>query len=207
MEGKMKKEEVRSQNPGVNGSRWVLTVVTLVTLSAGLTPTATAQCGASMVSKTAPVWRNIPQVMSPMRTEPKAADIAIGEDPSAPAGIAGMWIITFTSGGQVVDQGFDVWHRDGTEMLNDTPPPATGNICLGIWSPNGYVGFKLYHPSWTFDESGNLSGTAIIRENVALDPKNRNRFSGTFTVDIYDLTGTKLAHIDGTVAAQRIVGD
>jgi hypothetical protein len=59
------------------------------------------------------------------------------------ANIVGLWKITFTSGGQVVDQGFDAWHSDGLEVLNDTPPPATGNVCLGVFAQTGHCTFKL----------------------------------------------------------------
>ena len=40
--------------------------------------------------------------------------------------IVGLWLTTFTSGGQIIDQGFDMWTSDGTEILNDAPPPSTG---------------------------------------------------------------------------------
>src|ERR1700744_4534687 len=44
--------------------------------------------------------------------------------------IVGLWMTNFISQGQLVDQGFDAWLADGTEILNDNPPPATGNVCL-----------------------------------------------------------------------------
>jgi hypothetical protein len=149
-------------------------------------------------------WRNLPSVLDPVRTVTSAETNAA--DSPAPGDITGLWKITFTSGGQVVDQGFDVWHSDGTEILNDTPPPATGNICLGVWSAVGPRAYKLYHPSWTFDNNGNLDGTAIIQEQVTLDSKAAT-FKGTFTVDVYDLSGAHLDRLEGTVAAQRITGD
>ena len=107
---------------------------------------------------------------------------------------------------KISDQGFDVWHSDGTELLNDTPPPATGNVCVGVWTQTQKLSFKLYHPSWTFDGNGNLNGTAIIREQVALDSRG-NSFKGTFTVDVLDLAGNRIFHQAGTLTAQRITGD
>jgi hypothetical protein len=48
--------------------------------------------------------------------------------------IVGLWTVTFNSNGQVFDQGYDQWHSDGTEILNDTAPPqpanGAGTICL-----------------------------------------------------------------------------
>lgn len=120
--------------------------------------------------------------------------------------IVGLWNSTFTSGGQVVDQGFDQWNSDGTEVLNDDPAPATGNVCLGVYVKSGPATFKLKHPSWTFDANGNLTGTAIIREQVTV-AHDGNTYKGTFTVDIYDIPGNHLTQFGGTIAAQRITVD
>jgi len=185
--------------------------VAVVTLCAGFGSIARAQCAASLAGKSGlvvPAWRNISSVLDPVRTQPPAETSAetSAEAATAAGDITGLWTITFTSGGQVVDQGFDVWHSDGTELLNDTPPPATGNVCVGIWSRTGGRGYKLYHPSWTFDNNGNLDGVAIIWEQVTLDPRGAT-FKGTYTVDVSDLSGAPLAHFEGTIAAQRITGD
>lgn len=171
----------------------------------GLTPKAKAQCGAGMISPKARVqWQNVPSAMAALsvsgaRVQPPAA---IGTDPTV-ATIVGLWKITFTSGGQVVDQGFDAWHSDGTETLNDSPAPSTGNVCLGVYSRSAFLGYKLYHPSWTFDDKGNLTGTAIIQEDVTINLKG-DTFQGTFTVDVYDLAGNHLDKLSGTVSATRI---
>jgi hypothetical protein len=53
-----------------------------------------------------------------------------------------------------VDVGFEQWHSDGTEMLNDTPPPASGNVCLGTWEKIGPQTYTLVHPA--FNAEGNL---------------------------------------------------
>ena len=50
--------------------------------------------------------------------------------------IVGLWKVTFTSGGQVTDVGFDAWHSDGTETLNDVSP-ISHNVCLGVWKQTG----------------------------------------------------------------------
>jgi hypothetical protein len=131
----------------------------------------------------------------PQRPAPK--------DTQGPPSITGLWLITFTSDGQVVDEGFDAWHSDGIEVLNDTPPPASGNVCLGTWTQTAPLSFQLTHPSWTFDDAGNLSGIAVIAEKVALDPGG-NSFAGTFTVDVYDLTDNNILHLDGQISADRV---
>ena len=123
----------------------------------------------------------------------------------ANASIVGLWKTTFTSGGEVVDQAFEVFHSDGTEMMVDTAPPASDNVCVGVWAATGQ-GVKLNHPSWTFDDKGVLNGTAAIKMNLTLDPHGSS-FTGTFTVDVFDLAGNTLVHLTGTVAAKRITAD
>jgi len=180
--------------------RNALLLLTTVTLTAALSTPALAQCGASMIGpKSGIAYQALPQ--SRLGTqELKKAD-------AAPAGgsMVGLWKVAFVSGGYIVDQAFDAWHSDGTETLNDTPPPSTGNVCLGVWSQTGKV-YKLNHPSWTFDANGNLTGTAVIREQVTVDPHG-NTFTGTFTVDVYDLSNNLLYHLSGTVSGDRITAD
>jgi len=122
------------------------------------------------------------------------------------ASIVGLWISTFTSGGQVVDQGFDQWNSEGTEILNDDPAPATGNVCLGVFVQSGPTTYKLKHPSWTFDSNGNLTGTAILREKVTVAPDGKS-YSGAYSLDFFDLSNNPAGQFTGTLKAQRITVD
>jgi hypothetical protein len=122
---------------------------------------------------------------------------------SAP--IVGLWFIQFSSGGYIVDQAFDVWHSDGTEILNDYTNPIEDNVCLGVWAQSGQT-YKLKHPSWTFDGSGNLTGTAIIGETVTVDAEAMT-FTGSYTTDLFDLSGNPVGQYFGTVNATRVMPD
>lgn len=170
------------------------------------TGTAKADCGLSMAPR---AIANFPDAGSlTLQAEPTAhatteSSKAGPEDSPFAASIVGLWLTTFTSGGQIVDQGFDIWTSDGTEILNDTPPPATGNVCLGTYVQTGPNTFVLKHPSWTFDNNGNLNGTAIIRETVTVQPSAKT-FKGTYTIDFLTLSGANVGHYTGTVAATRI---
>lgn len=126
-------------------------------------------------------------------------------DPNA-SGLVGLWQVTFTSGGQVVDQAFELWHSDGTEEILDITPPAQENACFGVWVQTGRNTVKLKHPSWTFDANGNLTGTAMLRETVTLEPGD-NKFTGTCTLDYYDTSGKQTAHYTGDVQGTRITVD
>jgi hypothetical protein len=130
-------------------------------------------------------------------TEPRDATAA------SSVSIVGLWQVNYLSGGQVVDRGYEVWHDDGTEILVDIAPPATDNVCIGVWTQTGKLNFKLTHPSWTFDINGNLTGTAMIRNTIILDSRG-DKFTGTFTVDIYDNSGKLLDHLEGQLSATRI---
>jgi hypothetical protein len=174
-----------------------------------LSPRAKADCGASMRALSPAQVNQIPMgtptLAQALVAMPGVQALAAPPQAASGGSIVGLWHITFTSGGQVVDQGFDAWHSDGLEVLNDTPPPATGNVCLGTYTLSKGV-FKLLHPSWTFDDTGTLNGTAIIRERVTLDPAG-DSFHGTYTLDFFDLSGNNLGHYTGQVTAQRITVD
>ena len=125
---------------------------------------------------------------------------------ASPATIVGLWNLTFSSGGQVVDVAFDAWHSDGTEILNDYTNPIQGNVCLGVWEQTGPRSYKLKHPSWSFDGNGNLLGTVIIGEKVTVSPDGNN-FSGSYTYDVYDVAGNFQVEYTGQVKATRIKPD
>ena len=125
--------------------------------------------------------------------------------PSTGTSIVGLWYITFYSGPYVVDQGFDVWHSDGTEVLNDFTDPIEDNVCLGVWSQSGQT-IKLKHPSWTFDTTGTLTGTALIGETITLDAGG-NSFSGSYTINLYDTAGNPTGKYQGVVKATRVMPD
>lgn len=127
-------------------------------------------------------------------------------NPASHPTIVGLWNVTFTSGGETVDVAFDAWHSDGTEILNDFTNPIEGNVCLGVWTQTGPRTYKLKHPSWSFDNTGTLLGTVIIRENVTVSPDG-NSFRGTYAYDIYDTTGAFVTELTGTLSATRIRPD
>jgi len=168
---------------------------------------ANAQCLATAMQRSSAVVAAASSPSAEAELEAQVAlDRAQATGTTAPVSIVGLWNVTFNSGGQVVDQGFDQWQAGGTEILNDTPPPATGNICLGVWTQLSPHVYRLKHPSWTFDNSGNLTGTAIITEQMSIDATG-NTYQGPYSYDIYDLNGNKMQHFTGTITAKRITVD
>lgn len=174
--------------------------------AAALTVPANAQCGASMAARAAIAQQGLPTLALPGRAMAKLESTPAPDARFNEVSMVGLWKVAFVSSGQIVDQAFDAWHGDGTETLVDTPPPSSGNVCIGVWAQTGILTYKLNHPSWTFDNNGNLNGTAVIKETVTLDA-NGNSFSGSFTVDVFDLNGKTLQHTAGTVTGQRITVD
>jgi hypothetical protein len=122
---------------------------------------------------------------------------------NGPASVEGLWQVTYSSSGAVVDMAFEVFHSDGTEMLNDITPPAEGNVCLGVWVQMDAKTYRLNHPSWTFDANGNLTGTAIF--DVTIIMGSADTFSGTYSLTYYDTHGTKGMVYTGTLAATRVL--
>jgi hypothetical protein len=120
--------------------------------------------------------------------------------------IVGLWKVDVSVDGQVIDQGFDAWHADGTETLNDSVPPTTGNVCLGVWEKTGNRTYKLKHLSWNYDANGTAIGIVIIRQLVRLN-RAGNAYQGTFTFGVYDLNETLLFQDTGKLSATRITAD
>ena len=126
--------------------------------------------------------------------------------------IVGFWKTTFVSkgspgipDGEVIDAGLTQWHSDGTEILNSgSRPPASSNFCLGIWKKTGRFHYTLNHFGLSWDTSTDSPlGPAQIREEIELD-HGGDSYSGTFTIDQYDVSGHLLVHVEGTVTATRI---
>lgn len=121
------------------------------------------------------------------------------------ASIVGLWKVTLTAGGTVIDVGFDAWHSDGTEILNDASP-VSHNMCLGVWVQTGPRRFQLKHPALRFDASGNVIGTLILRETNVVN-RAGDRFTGTFTIEFFDLAGNTVFQGSGEIVGERITVD
>ena len=127
-----------------------------------------------------------------------------GTDTGAHNSIVGLWFTTYyDNAGNVVDQAYETFHADGTELQIDTAAPATDNVCSGVWTMNGASVYHLKHPSFYFDAEGNLQGTAVIRLTVTADSKN-NAFAGASSVQVFDLSGTLIYQAAWPVVGTRI---
>jgi hypothetical protein len=146
----------------------------------------------------------------------RTAYFQVADQRSDAGSIVGLWKFTFvaqgnTSGppdGTPIDAGFVTWHRDGTELMNSGRAPQTGSFCMGVWKHTAGAGYQLNHwaLSWS-DDGSTFVGPTNIRESVSVG-RGGNRYSGTFTLDQYDPTGTTvLAEVLGTVTATRITAD
>jgi hypothetical protein len=130
------------------------------------------------------------------------------------APIVGLWKFKFVSkdtqgipDGRVIDEGYATWHSDGTEIMNSGRPPITGSFCMGVWKKTGRSTYKLNHFALSWDPTGaHLIGPTNIKEEVILD-NDEDGYSGSFTIDQYDTDGHILAHVSGTLSAQRITVD
>ena len=131
------------------------------------------------------------------------------------ASIVGLWKFTFVSlgtdgipDGTVLDAGYTTWHSDGTELMNSSRPPKSGDFCMGVYQQRGRATYALNHVTLSWDPTGSFFvGPGSIHEVVTLDHTG-NAYSGTFTIDQYAQDGTTvLAHLTGTVSATRITAN
>jgi hypothetical protein len=175
----------------------------VIGLCAAFASHANAQCGVSVVQR-----QGGQVAFATMRQAPDEREMghAAIQPQGNPPTLVGLWDLQFISDGQLVDEGFDQYHDDGTEILNDTPPPATGNVCLGVYAQTGKRTFHLKHPSWIYDQTNTtVIGRATILEDITVDPSG-NTFSGSFTIQLRDLTGNPLGpDLTGQLKADRIV--
>ena len=123
------------------------------------------------------------------------------------ASVVGMWSVTLTANGGQFDWGYQVWHDDGTEIMNSgSRSPASENFCMGVWAQSGPQSYKLNHFALSYDPaSGVLNARVNIKENVTVDAKGTT-FSGPFTADILPVGGS-LIHISGQIVGQRVTAN
>jgi hypothetical protein len=173
-------------------------------LSVAFVPNAHAGCANTPGS--------IGEVNAKLLSQGKPAS-ASGHAPQ-PAGsdIVGLWEVELVAKnipnappeGVVIDHGYAQWHGDGTEIMNSSRPPATGNFCLGAWKKTGPSTYSLTHRVLSFNPDGSPEGPGSLHEVVTLD-RSGNTFSGTFTFDQFDTLGNLKFHLEGVVRARRII--
>lgn len=132
--------------------------------------------------------------------------------------IVGMWRVTLTAmgnpggppDGAVLDSALVQWHSDGTEIMNSARPPQDGDICLGVWERTGRSRYKLNHFARGGNDTnhaqggvGDPAGPTQIVADVFLS-RDGNHYTGMFTLDAYDLSGTNPVHVVGVMTATRI---
>lgn len=177
-------------------ARSLVMTAALLAVTSALAPAAWAGCGvdAAILKKHAS-W-----------TSDNAADGMLIPVNLGQRSIVGMWSVTLTAtGGAPFDWGYQVWHDDGTEIMNSgSRAPATENFCLGVWEQSGLFTYKLNHFALSYDAaSGALNAKVNIKETVSVNAKG-DTMSGPFTADIYSPAGALLQHIAGQIVGQRV---
>jgi hypothetical protein len=124
---------------------------------------------------------------------------------SARPSIVGLWHDVHTaSDGTLFLEGFDSWNATGTENELGNLPPATGDLCVGVWKLQGKTVELTTHVAWLYDTSNNYQGTVNITESnqVASDG---NSYTGTFDAKFTDPNGNLFNEVTGTTSADRLV--
>ena len=177
-----------------------------VLIGAFLTAMAAAQCGAPTAKLHKQAWRE----GDPTALLTQAAD---REEP-----IVGMWHVNFTAKGNEagppdgtpIDNALVLWHSDRTEMMASDRPAQDGQICMGVWEKTGKLTYKLNHIPWLANDTanapsgiGNPTGPVRLVQEITLS-RDGTHYSGTFTLDAYDLSGNPIGHVVGVISATRI---
>lgn len=87
--------------------------------------------------------------------------------------IVGLWLITVSSGGTVIDNVFSGWTSDGLEFDQDTSSPIlTGYVCYGAWVKLGHHKYGLTHPFFDYN-------AGVIAAPLPLDGSALGLWDGT----------------------------
>jgi hypothetical protein len=182
--------------------------ITLIALCSAFAGSANAECGSSKAARQAllmPVQGSLEE-----RTLLAPEVSANFSKPDPDTSIVGFWDVKFFSGGQLVDEGFDQFHGDGMEILYDFPPFP--NVCLGVWVKTGVRNYKLRHPFWVLDPTGNLIiGRGELQAKLTMKDDG-DSYTGTFTFQYRDLLDRNKPlpehpDVSGHLTAKRITAD
>lgn len=184
--------------------RGLIVVLAVATVALALAPMAAAECG-SLNAGTNPGALLKPQAWNGSDDLSASLMLVSDNDP-----VVGFWKVKLTAkdtpgipDGTVLDDGFQQWHSDGTEIMNSSRVPATGNFCMGVWKKTAPSKYRLNHFGLSWDLSNTYVGPANIRSNIVLS-NDGNKFTGTFTIDQYDTNGNVLAHLQGQIVGKRV---
>jgi len=126
-----------------------------------------------------------------------------------PDSIVGLWHVVYTTtSGAPFGVSFKEWHSDGTEFENIDHSAVVGNVCFGVWKQVGFRTVRLHHTGWTFDGSGNPTGSFTIDETDTIAP-NGMSYIGNFDFKVFDTNGDYIPNTEttGTIASSRITVD
>ena len=180
-----------------------------------VTALAVAALAAAAVDAGAACFTSFPQAQSvQLRLQPRlqaqGKASAQASDKAADANqIVGMWAAEFLTAAGVWDQGFELFHADGTEVAVDNAvPPALGNVCVGVWKSAGPGTVKLRHMTWNWNPDGSKAGTFLLLVTATVS-RDGNVYEGTFVSDSFDVDGNIIPdwHAEGTVRGTRITVD
>jgi hypothetical protein len=188
--------------------RKVMLVMGTLALGAIWVPVASAACANPLIGA-----RLKPQAWDG-RSETAPNLLRTSEDGGGPS-MVGLWHVLFIAEGNgpglppdgtTVDNGLSEWHSDGTEETLDSRPPATGDVCLGVWAQDGERHYKLNHFGIGFNPSvdpNNPMGYARIQQDIILNPDGKT-FTGTFSITQYDASGNVVVQIKGDLLGTRV---
>ncbi len=179
-------------------------IIYAATAAIGIAAAPSAQAGCGHPRFSTPAQSN--SVQSDNATPPETIRATETQSPGYQS-IVGLWLDTITIGGQPLYQAFESFTSDGLEILNDNGAPQAGNVCLGVWAPSGRNTLSVNHPSWNYDDNGNVIGTVVIKSQITLEPGG-NAYKGTVTINVYDNNGNPVAPATtAQITAKRITAN
>ena len=117
----------------------------------------------------------------------------------------GLGAVTYASSAMACGDDVKVQHaswqgEQGSELFH-LAQAGPGNH----WRQTAPSRYHLNHYALSYDPAlGTINARVIIKEDVTLNPTGTS-YSGSFTLDVYDPSGTtQVGHQNGQVTAQRV---
>src|SRR6187397_1262419 len=95
---------------------------------------------------------------------------------------ASEFVANTPQGPKLWDQGFELFHEDGTEVaIDNAVPPSLGNVCVGVWKSAGPRTIKLRHMAFNWNLDGTPAGRSLRSASRSTNHCRRFRLKANAT--------------------------
>jgi hypothetical protein len=129
---------------------------------------------------------------------------ALAHDDIDADSIVGAWMVEVTPQGGPPPHRVLMLHTVGGGVVGSTSnPPSGGSPVYGVWARSGRRQFHVTFLGFTFNDTGNSTGTVKVRTRSTLSADGR-ALDGTAIVTLHDPSGQQFAMFGSSFRGTRI---